>query len=70
MRAFRSRYGLPPHAYLVQIRLQAARRLLLSGSSVIESALATGFYDQSRLGRFFRRAYGISPARYAIAARE
>jgi len=69
MRAFRERYGLPPHAYLIQLRLQAARRLLLAGSSVVDAALETGFYDQSRLSRFFRRSYGISPSRYANAPR-
>jgi len=63
-RAFRTAYGLPPHAYLVQLRLTAARRLLSTGEAPASVAAAVGFADQSHLGRWFRRAYGLTPAAY------
>ena len=63
-RAFKHAYGLPPHAYLVQLRLTRARRLLAAGMSPALVAASLGFADQSHLGRWFRRAYGLTPARY------
>ncbi len=57
-------FGLAPHAYLVQLRLARARRLLADGLSPAETAAALGFADQSHLGRWFRRAYGLTPAAY------
>ncbi|WNW11927.1 AraC family transcriptional regulator [Pseudomonas sp. DTU_2021_1001937_2_SI_NGA_ILE_001] len=63
-RAFKAAYGLAPHAYLVQLRLSLARRLLRQGSTPADVAAALGFADQSHLGRWFRRAYGLSPAGY------
>jgi AraC-like DNA-binding protein len=63
-RAFRAAYGMPPHAYLVQLRLGEARRRLAAGESPAEAAAAAGFADQSHLGRWFRRAYRMTPAAY------
>lgn len=63
-RAFRSAFGLPPHAYLVQWRLVQARRLLRQGLAPASVAATVGFADQSHLGRWFRRAFGLTPAHY------
>ena len=63
-RAFKAAYGLPPHAYLVQLRLLRARRLLAAGVSPADVAAMVGFADQSHLGRWFRRAYAMTPAYY------
>ncbi|MEE1926517.1 AraC family transcriptional regulator [Pseudomonas sp. 148P] len=63
-RAFKSAFGLAPHAYLVQLRLARARRLLAGGWSPARVAMDLGFADQSHLGRWFRRAYGLTPATY------
>lgn len=63
-RAFRDSFGLSPHAYLVQLRLKAARRLLAVGQTPAAAAAEAGFADQSHLGRWFRRAYGMTPAAY------
>lgn len=68
IRAFRSMFGMPPHAYLNQVRLQHARKLLLAGTTAVEAALESGFYDQSRLNHLFKRSYGVTPARYAKLA--
>ncbi|MGP0059575.1 MAG: helix-turn-helix domain-containing protein [Beijerinckiaceae bacterium] len=66
-RSFRKVTGLPPHAYLIQLRLNQARRLLADGKSPTEAALTVGFYDQSHLTNHFKRTYGITPGQYAKA---
>lgn len=63
-RAFKSAFGLPPHAYLVQLRLARARHLLAKGEQPADVAIALGFADQSHMGRWFMRAYGLTPAAY------
>lgn len=63
-RAFKEAYGLAPHAYLVQLRLNQARKQLAAGQLPIEVSHQLGFADQSHLGRWFRRAYGLTPAQY------
>ncbi|WP_010165568.1 AraC family transcriptional regulator [Pseudomonas sp. PAMC 25886] len=63
-RAFKSAFGLPPHAYLVQLRLARARHLLARGEQPADVATSLGFSDQSHLGRWFVRAYGLTPATY------
>ncbi len=63
-RAFKSAFGLAPHAYLIQLRLAKARQQLARGDSPAAVACALGFADQSHLGRWFRRAYGMTPAAY------
>ncbi|WP_347557081.1 AraC family transcriptional regulator [Robbsia sp. KACC 23696] len=67
-RAFKARYGVAPHAYLVQLRLVSARARLAHGEPVADVAQAVGFADQSHLGRWFRRVYGVPPAQYGKAA--
>jgi AraC-like DNA-binding protein len=63
-RAFKAAFGLAPHAYLIQLRLAGARRLLARGESPVQVATALGFADQSHLGRWFQRAYRMTPADY------
>lgn len=63
-RAFKAAFGLAPHAYLIQLRLIEARRLLAAGHAPALVAMTLGFADQSHLGRWFRRAYGLTPAHY------
>jgi AraC family transcriptional regulator len=59
---FRNSTGHPPHRYHLRLRLQRAEALLLRGMAPAEAAAATGFYDQSHLGRHLRRSLGVSPA--------
>jgi AraC-like DNA-binding protein len=65
MRSFAREYGLPPHAYANQLRLVAAKRLIMQGERPAAAAATVGFYDQSHLTRLFKRAYGITPGAYA-----
>ncbi|EJI0256781.1 helix-turn-helix transcriptional regulator, partial [Listeria monocytogenes] len=63
-RMFQRAFGTSPHAYLVRLRLRAARKLLAAGRTPAQAAADVGFADQSHLGRWFRRAYRITPAAY------
>jgi len=63
-RLFQRTFGTSPHAYLVRLRLRAARRLLAIGRTPAQVAAEVGFADQSHLGRWFRRAYRMTPAAY------
>lgn len=64
LRQFRDAVGLPPHAYLVQKRIDLARRLLSQGLSIAQVSLETGFVDQSHFTRRFRNIVGITPGDY------
>lgn len=67
VRGFGRAFGLTPHAYLMQRRLQLARSLLAQGIPVVTAATDAGFADQSHLTRLFTRALGITPAAYRRA---
>ncbi|RKT83960.1 AraC-type DNA-binding protein [Saccharopolyspora antimicrobica] len=59
--AFRRAYGLPPHAYLLRLRANRARRLLLAGQRPADVAVAAGFADQAHLTRICKRYFGVTP---------
>jgi PAS domain S-box-containing protein len=64
-RQFRRRFRTTPHAYIANLRLQAACRLLVDSSLTISQiALTTGFYDQSHLTNQFASSFGMPPAKY------
>lgn len=64
-RLFRQRVGVPPHRYLAQLRLEAAKALLSRGElPLIEIALASGFSDPANFSRAFRRFSGLTPSQY------
>ena len=60
-RRFCAAYGLPPHRYQMNLRIIQAKDQLLSGRPISDVATATGFSDQSHLGRVFKSALGITP---------
>jgi AraC-like DNA-binding protein len=64
LRAFREETGLPPHAYLNQLRVRLARRLLDAGLPPADVAAEAGFADQPHLTRHFKRVVGVPPGAY------
>jgi AraC-like DNA-binding protein len=64
LRAFRAEMGLPPHAYLNQLRVRRARLLLDDGVPAADVAAQVGFADQAHLTRHFKRVVGVPPAAY------
>jgi AraC-like DNA-binding protein len=67
IRAFRKETGLAPHAYLMDRRFRAARRLLERGEAPGDVAAACGFFDQSHLNRVFKARMGVTPGAYRAA---
>lgn len=66
LRMFGRVLGVTPHQYLVRTRLRRAARLLKEGGlPVTDVALEVGFADLSNFVRTFRRAAGVSPARFS-----
>ncbi len=62
-RAFKARFGQPPHAYVLRRRVERAKCLMVSGTpqSLADIALTCGLSDQSHLTRVFRQITGESP---------
>lgn len=64
-RLFKLSTGLTPHQYVLTQRMERAKHLLLRGQcNVTDVAFESGFNDLSYFSRMFRKATGISPARY------
>jgi AraC-like DNA-binding protein len=68
IRAFSAATGMPPHSYLVSLRVERAKGLLRAGTSPAAAALDVGFSDQSQLTRHFKRLTGATPGRFATEA--
>lgn len=64
IRVFRQAVGMPPYAYLKQIRVEQAKQLLRQGMAIADVATAVGFSDQSHLTRHFKQIFGITPGQY------
>jgi AraC family transcriptional regulator len=61
-RMFRELVGMPPHKYLIRLRLQRARDLLQSGMPVTDVCYAVGFNSLSHFTRMFQGHFGRSPS--------
>ena len=66
IRSFRKATGLPPHAYLRQLRVARARDLLKKRLPLAEIALAAGFADQPHFSKVFKQITGTTPGRYRL----
>jgi AraC family transcriptional regulator len=64
-RVFAELVGRPPHRYLNEVRLRAARDMLRKGRSVTEACFACGYNNLSHFSRSFASRYGASPSRLA-----
>lgn len=68
-RAFVKAKGVTPYRYLQAVRIDRAKALLEQGVSPSDTALETGFADQSHFTNFFQRYIGLSPAAYRRSVR-
>jgi AraC family transcriptional regulator len=62
-REFRRAVGMPPHQYLMKLRLErACQAVLSSGARIVDIAQECGFTDASHFSRAFARHYGMAPS--------
>jgi AraC-like DNA-binding protein len=61
-RVFRELMGMPPHKYLVRLRLVRARDRLQEGMSVTDVCYAVGFNNLSHFIRSFHGYFGVTPS--------
>ncbi|WP_170181751.1 helix-turn-helix domain-containing protein [Phreatobacter stygius] len=67
IRIFSRSFGMTPHAYRINDRLNLGRRLLRDGETISDTAYAAGFSDQSHFGRTFLRLFGATPGQFQAA---
>ena len=65
IRSFRRIVGMPPYEWLLQLRVEQARKSLQRGHPISDVAMELGFADQSHFHRCFKRLTGMTPANYA-----
>jgi AraC-like DNA-binding protein len=66
-RQFRAAFGTCPSSFRTMRQLDEARRMIRAGLTLAEAAVDSGFADQSHMSRLFKRAYGLTPAKWAAA---
>lgn len=65
LRVFRIEVGMPPHAYLQDVRIRRAQRLIELGKPLADVAFEVGYSSQSHLTRRFKQIVGLTPGQYA-----
>jgi len=69
-REFRADLGIPPHRYLINLRLERAQYLLeKTATSIAEIAFECGFAHQEHMTRLFRKRCATTPAAYRRSKR-
>jgi AraC-like DNA-binding protein len=68
-RGFRSAFGVSPSRFRTMRQLDRVRREIGAGAGLADAALGAGFADQAHMTRHFKRAYGLTPARWAAMTR-
>lgn len=64
IRLFRERFGLTPHRYILNQRVNRARAALEAGRPPSDVAQELAFSDVSHLNRRFKLVYGLTPKQY------
>jgi len=64
-RDFQAVYGIPPGRWLLEKRLEVARRLLLNTDKpVLDVVIESGFKHNAHFDRVFKKYFGVPPLRY------
>lgn len=62
---FKGMTSVTLHKYIVTVRLINAKRMLISGKSVLETGVSCGFFNESHFIRTFKAKTGMTPSKYA-----
>ena len=63
-RVFCRDVGLSPHSYQTSVRVHRVKDLLVTGVSIAQASLETGFTDQSHLTRVFKKYTQVTPGQF------
>jgi AraC family transcriptional regulator len=64
---FKQSIGFAPHQYVIQQRVERAKKLLVNGEEkIVDIAYQVGFTHQSHLTRHFKRLVGVTPKQFLI----
>jgi len=63
-RLFKLEHGISPQAYIKKFRINVAKQMLESQSTVQEIAYAVGFEDAGYFSKAFKEIVGITPTQY------
>lgn len=65
-RLFKNTLGLTTHQYVLQTRIERAKRLIVKSPSLnlTEIGLSVGFFDQAHFTKTFKRAVGATPKNF------
>jgi AraC-like DNA-binding protein len=69
IRQFEATFGLTPHQFRIQTRLDRAKLLLAMGQSVTEVCMEVGFNSLGSFSDLFARKVGTPPSVYRLRAR-
>ena len=61
LRSFTQVFGATPHAHLIEVRLEHARKALARGGSVTEACLDAGYDSLGSFSVLFKRRFGTAP---------
>jgi AraC-like DNA-binding protein/aspartate 1-decarboxylase len=63
-REFKKSMGITPWEYLNDFKISESKKMLLKSGEIADTAIETGFVDQSHFSRAFRKTVGIPPGKY------
>lgn len=66
MRQFKEATGYSIHQYINEKRIQAAKRMILSGMPASKACYECGFSDYSTFARRFKKIVGSAPSKVAF----
>ncbi len=70
LRLFKERTGLSPKAYISELRMNAAKKMLAeTNATVTQIAISNGYTDGMTFSRFFTSREKISPTQYRMRMR-
>jgi len=70
IRKFKSKIGITPHQFLIQVRVRKAQKEIADGGRLIDAAIDNGFYDSSHFDKCFQKIVGIPPSEYSKKTRQ
>ncbi len=67
IRVFKKYYGVTPRQYLINKRIEKAKKLLKTGQSVSDTCYSVGFDSINSFSNLFKAKTGIPPSSYRKA---